>query len=64
MDGRRLSKQALRNCASGDPRSWAIIATAVMAIVASSSLTNAELRGGSAPVLAIPRREARTQRGR
>lgn len=84
--------EALTSCASDDPRSWAIIATAVMAtppekwrswrrfvrkhksehpfvlpcgtaaIVTSDALSSAELRSSARPVLAIPRREARTRR--
>ncbi len=82
---------ALKNTTSDNPRSLAIIATAVMAtppqewrrwrrfvrrhkgerlfllpcgtaaIVALPSLASPELRDGFTPVLAIPRREARTQ---
>ena len=87
----RVLMDALRNTASDDPRSWDIIATAVMAtppkkwrawlrfvrrhrgehpfllpcgtaaLVTSPSLGAPELRSGSTPVLAVPRREARPQ---
>ena len=82
---------ALRNTALDDPRSWDVIATAVMAtppekwrawrrfvrrhkgehpfllpcgtasLVTSPSIVAPELRNGSTPVLAVPRREARTR---